>query len=298
MRLRSQVKVVCAAAALLVLPVATGWQSAAAQGFFESLFGWGGGAKSAPPQANSAPNQGRAGNAPFLTPGGYPYSTYGSPGANQPRTGRNTDDDDDNAGGGNGQKFRTVCVRMCDGFYFPLSFAATRKNFYSDGQRCQSQCGEEGRMFYLPSPDGDMDQAIDLAGRPYSRLPNAFRYRKVQVESCACRPQPWSDAEIARHRHYAEAAARDPAAAKPASDAEVPSKSDAKIDSANDAATKPEYKPTRVKSAERRKPPSYPAVRPASVATSVRATNPSAAASAPGGAMALGVNAKHRWPGD
>jgi uncharacterized protein DUF2865 len=45
---------------------------------------------------------------------------------------------------------------------------------------------------------------VDLTGLAYSALPNAFRYRKTLVPECRCRPQPWSDAELQRHRAYAE----------------------------------------------------------------------------------------------
>ena len=38
----------------------------------------------------------------------------------------------------------------------------------------------------------------------YAALPNAFKYRKTLVEGCRCRPQPWSEAELQRHRGYAQ----------------------------------------------------------------------------------------------
>ena len=45
---------------------------------------------------------------------------------------------------------------------------------------------------------------VDLTGMAYSTLPNAFKYRKTLVEGCRCRPQPWSEAELQRHRAYAQ----------------------------------------------------------------------------------------------
>jgi hypothetical protein len=33
---------------------------------------------------------------------------------------------------------------------------------------------------------------VTLTGERYADLPNAFRYRTEYVESCACRPKPWS----------------------------------------------------------------------------------------------------------
>ncbi len=103
-----------------------------------------------------------------------------------------------------GGTFRTVCVRMCDGFYVPMSFATTRANFQQDQNKCQATCGADARLFFHRNPGGAMEEAVDLSGRTYGRLPNAFRFRKTLVEGCACRPPPWSEAELARHRAYAQ----------------------------------------------------------------------------------------------
>jgi hypothetical protein len=42
-----------------------------------------------------------------------------------------------------------------------------------------------------------------VAGTAYASLPNAFKYRQSLVSNCACKPEPWSDAEAERHRGYA-----------------------------------------------------------------------------------------------
>ncbi|WP_442757521.1 DUF2865 domain-containing protein, partial [Pseudomonas sp. PM2] len=68
--------------------------------------------------------------------------------------------------------YRTVCVRTCDGFFFPISFAATPARFPSDEQMCQRQCpGTEARLFAYRNPGGDIDQAVAINGQPYSSLP-------------------------------------------------------------------------------------------------------------------------------
>src|SRR4029079_14827478 len=36
--------------------------------------------------------------------------------------------------------FRTVCVRTCDGYYFPISYTATPERFAQDEQTCQRMC--------------------------------------------------------------------------------------------------------------------------------------------------------------
>ena len=100
--------------------------------------------------------------------------------------------------------YRTLCVRLCDGFYFPVSGAAPQSRFTRDAEACNASCGAEARLFYHPSVGGNADTMVDLTGMAYSALPNAFKYRQALVPSCRCRPQPWSDAERERHRAYAE----------------------------------------------------------------------------------------------
>lgn len=103
-----------------------------------------------------------------------------------------------------GGPYRTVCVRACDGYYFPLRGRAKRKNFAADVKSCRNACGTDARLFYSPanSPEG-ADALVDLAGRKYSELPHAFAYRKALVEGCACKPVPWSYEEAQRHQSYA-----------------------------------------------------------------------------------------------
>lgn len=104
-----------------------------------------------------------------------------------------------------GGTYRTVCVRLCDGFFFPVSSQTTRRGFYRDAGLCRSKCGEEGRLFFAPAPGIEVGQMRDLTGRSYPALGNAFLYRKRYVPSCRCRPEPWSAAEITRHARYAAA---------------------------------------------------------------------------------------------
>jgi hypothetical protein len=99
--------------------------------------------------------------------------------------------------------YRTLCVRLCDGFYFPMSNAARRERLYRDNRACMQRCDGEARLFYYPAAGGSVETMVDLAGRSYAALPNAFRYRKALVEGCTCKPAPWSAEEAARHRGYA-----------------------------------------------------------------------------------------------
>jgi hypothetical protein len=93
--------------------------------------------------------------------------------------------------------YRTLCVRECDGFYFPISNATTESQFQEDDAKCRSQCAAPAQLFYHRS-DQDVDQMVSLAGRPYSQSPNAFRNRKVYIRGCSCNQNEYSREEIAK----------------------------------------------------------------------------------------------------
>jgi hypothetical protein len=71
------------------------------------------------------------------------------------------------------------CVRTCDGRHFPI----TGSDNQSRAQACSSLCpASETKVVYGSSID---DAATD-SGRPYTELPNAFRYRNELVSGCTC----------------------------------------------------------------------------------------------------------------
>lgn len=109
-----------------------------------------------------------------------------------------------------GGMVRTFCVRLCDGYYFPISFSTPRHKAGQDASECASRCTGETRLFVASSPNGEINAAHDLTGRAYTALPNAFLYRKRYISSCTCRPAPWSEAERNRHNRYAIAEGRQP----------------------------------------------------------------------------------------
>ena len=77
-----------------------------------------------------------------------------------------------------GTVFRTLCVRISDGYYFPMSFATVRSNFDTDEAKCKaSNPGEELRLFVHRNPSQEPEEMIDLTGLAYADLPNAFLYR-------------------------------------------------------------------------------------------------------------------------
>lgn len=82
--------------------------------------------------------------------------------------------------------YRTICVRECDGYYFPISFATTQSQFQADQQTCQAQC--PGAMLYTHrNPGGTVEEAVSVNGQPYTAMANAFAYRVAYNPACSCR---------------------------------------------------------------------------------------------------------------
>jgi hypothetical protein len=63
-----------------------------------------------------------------------------------------------------GGTYRTLCVRLCDGFHFPVSDSTRRERFSGDAKQCEQRCPARSRLFV----------------------------------------HPWDEAALARHRTYAE----------------------------------------------------------------------------------------------
>lgn len=103
-----------------------------------------------------------------------------------------------------GSGYLTMCVRLCDGYYWPISFSAVSSGLRSDAAQCENSCGSPARMFYQRSPGGDAKYMVDLSGKRYADLPNAFRYRQEYVENCKCKPEPWSTEARAEYEARAE----------------------------------------------------------------------------------------------
>jgi hypothetical protein len=86
-----------------------------------------------------------------------------------------------------GETYHTMCVRSCDGYYFPISFSTTRDKFEADAQTCASMCPDaEAQLFYYPNPEGALDDMVSLQGESYSTSATAYRYRTSIDPSCTC----------------------------------------------------------------------------------------------------------------
>jgi hypothetical protein len=90
-----------------------------------------------------------------------------------------------------GGEFRTMCVRTCDGYFFPMSNAASLGDFERDQKNCDSSCpGTEMQVFYTRGiGDDSADMTSSITGRPYSELPTAYLYKQPETSrppACGC----------------------------------------------------------------------------------------------------------------
>ncbi len=95
-----------------------------------------------------------------------------------------------------GATFRTVCVRLCDGAFFPVSFSTLSNNFDRDQDLCQQKCAAPAELYYHSQHPGQgIEQAISHKTRqPYSSLRTAFRFKKEFVAGCSCKATEYAPA--------------------------------------------------------------------------------------------------------
>ena len=92
--------------------------------------------------------------------------------------------------------YRTLCVRQCDGYYYPVSFSTFPSQFDQDANVCQSHCAAPAQLYVHQNPGEDVQQMVTLGGQPYSNHPNAWKYRREFVKGCSCKQTEYSPVEI------------------------------------------------------------------------------------------------------
>ncbi len=94
--------------------------------------------------------------------------------------------------------YRTLCVRTCDGYYFPVSYSTLPSRFGQDVAQCRSRCAAPAELFVYRNPGEQPEQMVSSDGsQAYNDLPNAWRYRKEYIKGCSCKETEYDPAEIA-----------------------------------------------------------------------------------------------------
>ncbi len=119
------------------------------------------------------------------------------------------------------KEFRTLCVRTCDGYVFPMSPASSRGDFARDRQNCEAACPGAEVQVYYHSREGEEseDMVSAVADIPYSDLPAAWLYKQAgaRPQGCAC-SRPRSNFEVIAGNPQGAAKQPDPAAQLPAAE--------------------------------------------------------------------------------
>ncbi|MCR6499649.1 DUF2865 domain-containing protein [Shinella sp. CPCC 101442] len=110
-------------------------------------------------------------------------------------------------GGSSGHgNLRTVCVRTCDGGFFPISSGATPLDFRRDQKVCAMMCPQtETQLFYQSMTPGQETEQMTstVTGRPYRDLEHAFGYRTRDLSkpgACGCNLSAYYQEMIKRQK--------------------------------------------------------------------------------------------------
>jgi hypothetical protein len=109
----------------------------------------------------------------------------------------------DDSSSEHGHGYRTYCVRLCDGYYWPISYSAGSERLNRDAAACQSSCDSPARLFVHRMSGGGPATMVSLDGVPYASLKTAFQFRSQYDAQCRCKPQPWDEAATDQHRLFA-----------------------------------------------------------------------------------------------
>jgi hypothetical protein len=119
-------------------------------------------------------------------------------------------------------RYRSVCVRLCDGFFYPIHYSTYGSLLGQDAQQCQSNCAAPAELYVYRNPGQDIEQAVSLNGSAYMDLPVALRYRKEYVKGCSCKQAEYNPTEIEAANKRAEVDAAQPVKGKPSAKAPAP----------------------------------------------------------------------------
>jgi hypothetical protein len=92
---------------------------------------------------------------------------------------------------------QAVCVRACDGGFFPLNLSARNSDPDQLTGLCQALCPNTEARVYTRSPNQEISTAVSLNGdAAYADLPNALKFQKSFDPACTCKPpgQTWAEA--------------------------------------------------------------------------------------------------------
>jgi len=140
-------------------------------------------------------NQGNGAAPQVRRPRNFLEQLFGGPSQDDTNYGDTTYDgqeqvDDPYANTRTGNTIRTVCVRLSDGYYWPVSYSTVPDYIPQDAQTCAAECpGQQVDLYYYDNPGQEPEQMVNQQGQAYTALASAFAYRKQFDQSNNCQPQ-------------------------------------------------------------------------------------------------------------
>jgi hypothetical protein len=97
-----------------------------------------------------------------------------------------------------------VCVRTCDGSFFPVSYSGAGSRADSLEEVCRSLCPNADVQLYSFPFGGTINGAVSSSGEPYVNLPNALKFEQTYDSTCSCRRkgESWAQALAAAEAKY------------------------------------------------------------------------------------------------
>jgi hypothetical protein len=89
-----------------------------------------------------------------------------------------------------------ICVRDCDGGFFPAGFHANSANLDDLNRLCKALCPNASVKLYTRSQWRSLDDAVSIDGARYSEHPNAFKFQTSYDPACGCKPPGKNWAEV------------------------------------------------------------------------------------------------------
>ena len=102
-------------------------------------------------------------------------------------------------------RYRSVCVRLCDGFFYPIHYSTYGSLLGPDAESCQASCAAPAELYVYRNPGQEIEQAVSLSGSAYMDLPVALRFRKEYVNGCSCKQAEYNPTAIEGANKRAEA---------------------------------------------------------------------------------------------
>ncbi len=82
-----------------------------------------------------------------------------------------------------------ICVRDCDGGFFPAGFYANNSNLDDLDRLCKALCPNTVVKLYTRSQWRSLDDAMSIDGTRYVEHPNAYKFQSSYDPACGCKPR-------------------------------------------------------------------------------------------------------------